>query len=400
MDGAAVTQFMSLTGTDAETARLWLAASAGTGGAVDVQAALSIYFEAQGSGGPPPARRGAGGRGGRSGGIATLNSLRDDGEEEEESRESYYAGGERSGQMIQGPADPAPPPPGGLGGRRPGRTPGPSRGGGEEGADADEDALADSIFERARARGPLTDAETEAFSPNAAQAFTGAGYRLGKTPSETEGGGAGAAAAAGPPRPDVVGRRNVTRTLTFYRDGFTVDEGPLRRFDDPANVAFLRSVDAGFVPEEMETPDVGNVNIHLVDRKDVDWAESGTNGRKPPVASFSGAGHRLGDPAGGCGAAASAPIEAVDPVAAGAELVVDETAPVATIQIRLADGRRLRGRFNASHTVRDLRAWVAGRSGLSTFELAMTFPRKVLSDGAVTLGEADLNGAVVVQTKR
>lgn len=54
MDGAAVTQFMSLTGTDAETARLWLAASAGTGGAVDVQAALSIYFEAQGSGGPPP----------------------------------------------------------------------------------------------------------------------------------------------------------------------------------------------------------------------------------------------------------------------------------------------------------------------------------------------------------
>lgn len=135
MDGAAVTQFMSLTGTDAETARLWLAASAGAGGAVDVQAALSIYFEAQGSGGPaagggdddgeedpaaaalargrggggaaaaaaavsrgglpassggrggpsapPPARRGGGARGGRGGGIATLNSLRDDGDEEE-----------------------------------------------------------------------------------------------------------------------------------------------------------------------------------------------------------------------------------------------------------------------------------------------------------------------------
>lgn len=133
MDGAAVTQFMSLTGTDAETARLWLAASAGAGGAVDVQAALSIYFEAQGSVGPaaggeddeeedpaaaalargrgsggaaaaaatqprgglpvpgrgrggpsapPPARRGGGARGGRGAGIATLNSLRDDGEEE------------------------------------------------------------------------------------------------------------------------------------------------------------------------------------------------------------------------------------------------------------------------------------------------------------------------------
>ncbi|GAB0497896.1 hypothetical protein MMPV_009233 [Pyropia vietnamensis] len=400
MDGAAVTQFMSLTGTDAETARLWLAASAGAGGAVDVQAALSIYFEAQGSGGP--AAGGEDGNGEEDPAVSAATTRGRAGgapEAAEDARESYYAGGERSGQMIQGPADPAPPPPGGPSGRRSGRTPGPSRGSGE-GEGADEDTLADSIFERARARGPLTDAETEAFSPNAAQAFTGAGYRLGKTPSETDGAGAGGAAAAGPPRPDVVGRRNVTRTLTFYRDGFTVDSGPLRRFDDPANVAFLRSVDAGFVPEEMETPEVGNVNIHLVDRKDVAWAESGTNGRKPPVASFSGAGHRLGDPASGSGGASSAPVEAVDPAAAGAEIVVDESAPVATIQIRLADGRRLRGRFNTTHTVQDLRAWVAGRSGLSTFELAMTFPRKVLSDGTVTLGEADLNGAVVVQTKR
>eukprot|EP00168_Porphyra_purpurea_P021169 TRINITY_DN929_c0_g1_i3.p3 TRINITY_DN929_c0_g1~~TRINITY_DN929_c0_g1_i3.p3 ORF type:complete len:189 (+),score=74.77 TRINITY_DN929_c0_g1_i3:334-900(+) len=158
----------------------------------------------------------------------------------------------------------------------------------------------------ARARGgPLTDAETAAFAPNAAQAFTGAGYRLGKTPEE-EGGAAAAAAAAAPVRPDVVGRRNVTRTLTFFRDGFTVDEGPLRRFDDPANVAFLRSVDAGYVPDEMESPDIGNVNIHLVDRKDVDWAESGANGRKPQVASFSGSGRRLGDTDGGRVAAAAA----------------------------------------------------------------------------------------------
>eukprot|EP00168_Porphyra_purpurea_P021170 TRINITY_DN929_c0_g1_i4.p3 TRINITY_DN929_c0_g1~~TRINITY_DN929_c0_g1_i4.p3 ORF type:complete len:155 (+),score=81.47 TRINITY_DN929_c0_g1_i4:680-1144(+) len=154
----------------------------------------------------------------------------------------------------------------------------------------------------------------------------------------------------------------------------------------------------------MESPDIGNVNIHLVDRKDVDWAESGANGRKPQVASFSGSGRRLGDTdggAGGSGGGGGAPVEAVDPAAsAAAEVTVDEAAPVATIQIRLADGRRLRGRFNTTHTVGDLRTFVAGRSGLSTFELAMTFPRKVLSDAAVTLGEANLNGAVVVQTKR
>ena len=106
MDGAAVTQFMGLTNTDEETARRWLAASATSGGAVDVQAALSLYFEAQGGEGgdtsgatstdedeeEEPAVYGGGGhgmapsaasRGGYGGGIATLSSMRDDGDEEE-----------------------------------------------------------------------------------------------------------------------------------------------------------------------------------------------------------------------------------------------------------------------------------------------------------------------------
>jgi len=31
----------------------------------------------------------------------------------------------------------------------------------------------------------------------------------------------------------------VFHTITFWRNGFTVDDGPLRRLDDPANEAFL-----------------------------------------------------------------------------------------------------------------------------------------------------------------
>lgn len=36
------------------------------------------------------------------------------------------------------------------------------------------------------------------------------------------------------------------RALTFWREGFTVDDGPLRRYDDPANKQFLDAVSRGY----------------------------------------------------------------------------------------------------------------------------------------------------------
>lgn len=32
---------------------------------------------------------------------------------------------------------------------------------------------------------------------------------------------------------------SVTHTITFWTNGFTIDDGPLRRFDDPENAPFL-----------------------------------------------------------------------------------------------------------------------------------------------------------------
>lgn len=32
---------------------------------------------------------------------------------------------------------------------------------------------------------------------------------------------------------------SITHTITFWRNGFTVDDGPFRRLDDPQNAPFL-----------------------------------------------------------------------------------------------------------------------------------------------------------------
>lgn len=370
-DTTAIAKFMDITGADTATATFFLSAAQG-----NVDAAVSTFFE---SGGIMPAGANIGGpstrpaprrptpassnalahtpsrpqRPSRTGGFATLNSLRGDGEDKDEEANNYYAGGEKSGQMVQGPR-------------------GKANGGEDEEPSTD---LTEAIFERARQRGPRTDEERAQFGDN--QTFTGAGYRLGNT------------GAPRPNVPDVLVRRNVTRELTFYSNGFTVDDGPLRRLDDPENEAFLSDVNRGVVPREMEEAGVGDVSITLIDKKGEEYVPV-----KKKVVPFSGDGQRLSVPT-----AAPAPSGEVNPERAAAAVAVDESRPVASVQIRLSDGTRLIARVNEDSTVADLRAFVAAsRPGNVQFTLSTTFPKKILDDDSKTIKEAQLKGAVVVQT--
>ena len=365
-DPTTVAQFTGITGADEATAKFFLSASNG-----NCDAAVSAFFESGGivpssSEAPrsrptrpaptskPPTKAPPPSAGAPSGGIATLGSLREDDKDEDEGQ-GYYAGGEKSGQMIQDPK---------------------KRSDEDEGGPAD---LTEAIFERARARGPRTDEEREQFEGG--QSFTGAGYRLGDETTEVE----------TRPRPDVMGRRNITRVLTFFANGFQVDEGPLRRFDDPANEAFLNDVNRGVVPREMEEPGVGDVSITLVDKKREQYVE-----KKKNVVAFSGGGQRLD---GGASSTRGDSTTAVDTAGAAAAVRVDESRPMASVQVRLSDGTRVVARLNEDNTVGELREFVrASRPSVGNFVLSTTFPRKVLEDDGVTIKEAQLKGAVVVQT--
>ncbi|KAJ7112973.1 SEP domain-containing protein [Mycena epipterygia] len=41
---------------------------------------------------------------------------------------------------------------------------------------------------------------------------------------------------------------HVTRSLTFWRDGFTVEDGPLMRYDEPEHARVLDAINSGFAP--------------------------------------------------------------------------------------------------------------------------------------------------------
>lgn len=474
----AVDQFILITNADPATARFFLSATNG-----DCDAAVSAFFESDGlipssaatatpaaaplppppppppqssSSAAAPARRAAApAAAGGPGRIATLGSLAraaaaaaDD--DDEENDPGYYAGGEKSGQMIQDPRKHNNRPSSSSSG---GNGSGPSSSSRINTLNNDSNnnnnnnnaatGLADAILQQAQARSrdPGLDAERAEFDQP--QLFTGAGYRLGNT------------AADAPTRPTVIGRRNVTRVLTLYANGFTVDDGPLRRFDDPTNEEFLADVNRGVVPKEMEQPDIGDVSITLVDRKGTDYDRkrhggggtrgrggvagssgvvlggrsasnnnstggSGSNSRRMAGSIISNGSNVNGNNTTGNGTSAN-----IIPFSGGGNLLsssttnntsdtdtqmhdtetnvptVDNNAPTARVQVRLVDGSRLVATLNMTHTVGDLRHYVRAQqaAGLSQrFVLATTFPRVVLSDDKMSIAEAKLNGAVVVQS--
>ncbi|KAJ3232744.1 hypothetical protein HDU77_000792 [Chytriomyces hyalinus] len=124
--------------------------------------------------------------------------------------------------------------------------------------------------------------------------------------------------------------------------------------------------------------------------------------------AFSGAGHRLGSEApaessssalpGGFPSSSSSSSSAAPAPAVPAAISVDPNTPTTSIQIRLADGTRLVARMNHTHTVGDLRSFIqASRTGQGAFAIMTTFPNRDLTEDGVSLKEAGLLNAVVVQ---
>lgn len=81
-------------------------------------------------------------------------------------------------------------------------------------------------------------------------------------------------------------------------------------------------------------------------------------------------------------------------------VVVDETLPSTSIQLRLSDGTRMVAKFNNHHTVDDIRAFIDfSRPGnpINYGLQVMGFPPKPLTDPFQTIDEAGLANSVVIQ---
>lgn len=292
-------------------------------------------------------------------GIATLDSLNqeqnlsdnfDDSDDEDfkggKEPRDLFAGGEKSGLAVQDPTENYNYP----------------------------KKLARDILKMAKANAARLGGEPSATPPSK---FRGNGQTLGgdDTPSRTV------------PNPEQKSPElglAKTKTLHLWNDGFSIEEGPLRRFDDPQNAADLQMIRQGRAP------------VHLMGVRhnqpiDVQLIKHDENYKAPPkkYVPFSGTANRLGSPVPGSSANSSTPtptsIEASTP-----EVELDPSQSVITLRIQLANGTRLPVRFNPTHTVGHIYSFIERAipgSDSRPWVLATTFPNKNHTEKTLTLGE-------------
>jgi UBX domain-containing protein 1 len=197
------------------------------------------------------------------------------------------------------------------------------------------------------------------------------------------------------------------RVLHIWADGFSIDDGELRRFDDPENAMDLQMIRQGRAPLHL-------MNVRYDQPVDVKLEQHEEDWRQLPkiYRPFGGEGRRLGSPvpgdgsstAGGTGGSITLPPIAAThtsssrPAAAAASgtgLTFDPTGaadpsqPTLTLRIQMPDGSRQTTRWNAAQALDDVYTWIQMTSEPTRsriWTLATTFPNKEHQDRTQKLG--------------
>ncbi|KAG7816214.1 hypothetical protein KL942_004374 [Ogataea angusta] len=217
--------------------------------------------------------------------------------------------------------------------------------------------------------------------------FTGTGYKLGSVDKAVESQVIEDAKQKGYKVPE-----KVTRTITFWKEGFQVGDGKLYRYDDPENADYLRQLNSGRAPLSLLNVEMfQDVDVTVIKKMDESYTPS-----KPKQGGFTGRGQRLGSPVPGEPIPEPIVAEtAQKPEKAPAE---DLGSGDAKVQIRMADGTRLIHMFDSNDNVSAVFDFVRSHTDSSRdWNLAFAFPMKVIEQDSKTIKEAGLINSVVVQ---
>ncbi|XP_011259888.1 NSFL1 cofactor p47 isoform X2 [Camponotus floridanus] len=290
--------------------------------------------------------------------FGTLNDLQNkDSSSEDEEGQAFYAGGsEHSGQQVLGP--------------------------GKKKKDIISDMFKSCQEQSIAADPPKMGGQQR---PNT---FSGTGYKLGQTSSDSEVIGANADQQSS----------NGLITLKLWKDGFTINDSEIRSYGEPDNREFLAAIKRGEIPAEIRQQVQGaEVRLDMEDHRHEVYVPS-----KTKVKAFSGKGHMLGSPSPAT-VGMTVPTDPADQAAneaqARKELNVDTSKPTTTLQIRLADGSTVKAQFNLSHTIADLRRYIITmrpQYALRDFSLLTVYPTKELTEDK-TIEESGLQNSAIMQ---
>eukprot|EP01086_Lenisia_limosa_P014820 TRINITY_DN4627_c0_g1_i2.p1 TRINITY_DN4627_c0_g1~~TRINITY_DN4627_c0_g1_i2.p1 ORF type:complete len:276 (-),score=53.36 TRINITY_DN4627_c0_g1_i2:64-891(-) len=177
-------------------------------------------------------------------------------------------------------------------------------------------------------------------------------------------------------------KKNIT--VTFWKNGFSVDDGPLRLMDDPQNQQFIQDVTNGDVPLELHSMMQGaNGPLHVALEVKQDEVY-----KAPPVKTFGGSANTLGS---------SPVVESRHVGGTVAPIILDPSLKSGAIQVRLPDGKRIVIKANEHHTIADVALAIQfERPDIQSVTLQTAAPPRRTLDNAQTVKEAGILGAAVM----
>lgn len=205
----------------------------------------------------------------------------------------------------------------------------------------------------------------------------------------------------------------VTRTITFWKEGFSIDEGELYEYDDPKNQEYLKQLNAGRAPLSLLNVQMfQDVDVNVVKKLEDSYYDHQKS--KPRVFGFQGEGHRLGSPIPGepatveeaiakYGSEISSSNEKTEDLEVSKPKMNNEPTTASegdtTIQIRLANGERIVRKFNSTDKVEEIYNFVSSKADNSRpWGLVTSFPTSPLDDKKdETIASAGLKNAVIIQ---
>lgn len=233
------------------------------------------------------------------------------------------------------------------------------------------------------------------------KAFKGTGHSLGSVENAVE-----SRTIIDPTQPQADRTRpeKVTRSITFWKEGFNVDDGDLYRYDDPQNQDYLQQLKVGKAPLSLLNVQMfQDVDVNVIKKIDESYYDNKKS--KPRTFGFQGTGQRLGSPVPGEPSTVEEAIERLSSTSTNATGEPTETTatPVeegdASIQIRFADGSKVVKKFNSTDNVSILFEFVENqKSSTRRWTLVTSFPPKPLDDKKEeTIESAGLKNSVVIQ---
>nr|XP_015206906.1 PREDICTED: UBX domain-containing protein 2A [Lepisosteus oculatus] len=183
------------------------------------------------------------------------------------------------------------------------------------------------------------------------------------------------------------GDKKAEVVVKLWKNGFTVNDEGLRSYSDDENQQFLDSIKKGELPLELERAFVDEeLEVKVEDLKDEMYKP-----KRKTFHPFTGRGYRLGSvaPTVVTKDTEGPPVPSLE---------VNHTQPVTSLQIWLADGRRLVQKFNLAHRISDVQDFIERAQGTnSPFILTTSLPLRELKEKDLSLQEANLSNAVIVQ---